>query len=96
VGFAESSPTDLVMKYVPELADAVVGDVVVTSGQDGIYPKGWVVGRVRAVSPGSLFKEVLVEPSARFGQLEEVLVVTKTTEPTSFDEKVLDERTAKR
>jgi rod shape-determining protein MreC len=75
VGFAESSSGDLVMKYVPEMADVVVGDVVVTSGQDRIYPKGLVVGRVHFVSPGSLFKEVLVEPSARFDQLEEVLVV---------------------
>jgi hypothetical protein len=30
---------------------------------------------VHFVSPGSLFKEVLVEPSARFEKLEEVLVV---------------------
>jgi rod shape-determining protein MreC len=75
VGFAESSSGDLMMKYVPEMADVVVGDVVVTSGQDRIYPKGLVVGRVHFVSPGSLFKEVLVEPSARFDQLEEVLVV---------------------
>jgi rod shape-determining protein MreC len=75
VGFAESNSGDLVMKYVPEMADVVVGDVVVTSGQDRIYPKGLVVGRVHFVSPGSLFKEVLVEPSARFDQLEEVLVV---------------------
>jgi rod shape-determining protein MreC len=80
VGFAESSSGDLVMKYVPELADVVVGDVVVTSGQDRIYPKGLVVGRVRLVSPGSLFKEVLVEPSARFEQLEEVLVVRGSEE----------------
>jgi rod shape-determining protein MreC len=65
---------------VPELADVVVGDVVVTSGQDRIYPKGLVVGRVRLVSPGSLFKEVLVEPSARFEQLEEVLVVRASEE----------------
>jgi rod shape-determining protein MreC len=75
VGFAESSSGDLVMKYVPEAADVVVGDVVVTSGQDRIYRKGLVVGRVHFVSPGSLFKEVLVEPSARFEKLEEVLVV---------------------
>jgi rod shape-determining protein MreC len=80
VGFAESSSGDLVMKYVPELADVVVGDVVLTSGQDRIYPKGLVVGRVRFVSPGSLFKEVLVEPSARFEQLEEVLVVRGSQE----------------
>ena len=54
----------------------VVGDLVVTSGIDRIYPKGLVVGRVRFVGDESgLFKEIRVEPSARFDRLEEVLVV---------------------
>jgi len=80
VGFADTAATDLVLKYVPELADVAVGDVVVTSGLDRIYPKGLVVGRVRFVGPGSgLFKEVLVSPSARFGSLEEVLVLLGTS-----------------
>ena len=67
---------DLVLKYVPERSDVVVGDVVVTSGMEGIYPKGLVVGRVRFVGQGSgLFRDIRVEPSARFDRLEEVLVV---------------------
>jgi rod shape-determining protein MreC len=73
---AESGTSDLVLKYVPERADVVVGDVVVTSGFDRIYPRGLTVGRVSAVGPGSgLLKEIRVQPSARFDRLEEVLVV---------------------
>jgi len=73
---------DLVLKYVPERADVVVGDVVVTSGMEGIYPKGLVVGRVRFVGKGSgLFRDIRVEPSARFDRLEEVLVVRQAKEP---------------
>jgi rod shape-determining protein MreC len=76
VGLAEDNPGDLVMKYVPVLADVMVGDVVVTSGLDRIYPKGLAVGRVRAVGSGAgLFKDIRVEPSARFAELEEVLVL---------------------
>jgi rod shape-determining protein MreC len=61
---------------VPALADVAVGDVVVTSGLDGVYPKGLAVGRVRAIGGGTgLFKDVRVEPSARFATLEEVLVL---------------------
>ena len=72
---------DLVLKYVPERSDVVVGDVVVTSGMEGIYPKGLVVGRVRFVGPGSgLFRDIRVEPSARFDRLEEVLVVRQVKE----------------
>ena len=72
---------DLVMRYVPDRAEVVPGDVVVTSGLDRIYPKGLVVGRVSYVGPGSgLLKEIRVEPSARFDRLEEVLVVLRPDE----------------
>src|SRR5260370_14495741 len=39
----------LLMKYSSEVSDIVVGDVVVTSGIDGIFPKGFIIGRVVAV-----------------------------------------------
>jgi rod shape-determining protein MreC len=78
----EAGAEDLVLKYVAERADVVVGDVVVTSGLDRIYPKGLVVGRVRFVGKGSgLFRDIRVEPSARFDRLEEVLVVRQTSQP---------------
>ena len=71
-----AATADLVMKYVPSLADVVVGDVVVTSGLDHLYPAGLVVGRVRSAARGSgLFREILVTPSAQFNTLEEVMVV---------------------
>jgi rod shape-determining protein MreC len=67
---------DLAMKYVPSLADVVVGDVVVTSGLDHLYPAGLVVGRVRSATRGTgLFKEIAVAPSAQFNTLEEVMIV---------------------
>jgi len=78
VGQPESGAAELVMRYVPERADVEIGDVVVTSGFDRIYPKGLVVGRVSYVGPGSaLLKQIRVEPSARFDRLEEVLVVLR-------------------
>jgi rod shape-determining protein MreC len=78
VGQPETGTADLILKYVSERADVAVGDVVVTSGFDRIYPKGLVVGRVSYVGEGSgLLKEIRVEPSARFDRLEEVLVVRR-------------------
>jgi rod shape-determining protein MreC len=72
----ETGTGDLILKYVSERADVAIGDVVVTSGFDRIYPKGLVVGRISYVGEGSgLLKEIRVEPSARFERLEEVLVV---------------------
>ena len=64
------------MEYVSEIADIVVGDVVVTSGIDGIFPKGFVIGRVDAVEKsGSGYREILIRPAVDFSSLEEVLVV---------------------
>jgi len=76
VGFADQGQTDLVMRYVPALAEVESGERVLTSGLDRIYPKGLVIGRVRSVGPPSgLFREVIVTPTARFDQLEQVLVM---------------------
>jgi len=89
VSFEDSGTSELLMKYVPVLADVVVGDVVVTSGLDQIYPKGLVVGRVRSVGKGSgLFKEVAVQPSANFEAIEEVMVATSPPAPPQLTESV--------
>ena len=64
------------MDFVSNLADVVVGDVVVTSGVDGIYPKGLVIGEVIDVARGQgLYKVIHVAPSVDFSSIEEVLVV---------------------
>ena len=75
------------MDYVSEVADIVVGDAVVTSGIDGIYPKGFVVGRVEAVEKsGTSYKQILVRPAVDFSSLEEVLVALTPTPGRSAEE----------
>ncbi len=70
----------LTLEYVSETADIVVGDVVVTSGIDGIYPKGFVIGAIEAVEKsGSSYKRITVRPAVDFSSLEEVLVVLTPT-----------------
>jgi len=64
------------LEYVAEVSDVAVGDVVVTSGIDGIFPKGFIIGRVEAVEKsGGGYKEITVRPAVDFSRLEEVLVV---------------------
>jgi rod shape-determining protein MreC len=56
-----------------------VGDVVLTSGLDNIYPKDLTVGRVARVRQGeSVFKEIDVFPAVDFNRLETVLVLVNT------------------
>jgi rod shape-determining protein MreC len=58
-----------------------VGEQVLTSGGDGIFPKGLPVGTVTKVAPGNdLFLNIHVRPAADLSRLEEVLVVTKVDE----------------
>jgi rod shape-determining protein MreC len=64
------------MDYVSNQADVKVGDTVITSGIDGIYPRGFVIGRVERVERGvGLYKSIRVRPVVDFSAIEEVLVV---------------------
>jgi rod shape-determining protein MreC len=68
------------MEYVSEIADIAVDDVVVTSGIDGIYPKGFVIGRVETVvKNGPAYSEIMVRPAVDFSSIEDVLVVLTPT-----------------
>jgi rod shape-determining protein MreC len=68
------------LEYVSEASDVVVGDVVVTSGIDGIYPKGFTIGRVESVEKnGPAYRRITVKPAVNFSSLETVLVVLTPT-----------------
>ena len=70
----------LELTYVSEAADIVAGDIVMTSGIDGIYPKGFVIGRIESVErQGGSYKRIAIKPAVDFTSLEEVLVVLTPT-----------------
>jgi rod shape-determining protein MreC len=64
------------LEYVSGSAEIQSGDTVITSGIDGIYPKGFVIGRVEKVErSGGAYGTITVKPAVDFSMLEEVLVV---------------------
>lgn len=65
----------LAMKYVPNEDDVNVGERVVTSGMDRIFPRDLPVGTITEVRPGSQFKQIRVKPAANLEKLEEVIVL---------------------
>ena len=74
VGTDDSSRFQL--EYVSNLEDVQVGDEIVTSGIDGIYPKGFRIGVVTQVEDGiGLYQLIQVSPVVEFSQIEDVLVV---------------------
>jgi rod shape-determining protein MreC len=64
------------MKYVANDDKVEVGERVVTSGMDRIFPRDLPVGTVTEVRSGSPFKAIRVEPAANLERLEEVIVLT--------------------
>lgn len=82
VGWRGDPP--LRMDLVSNLADVQPGDLVVTSGADGIYPRGFNIGRVESSERGSqLYRQITVRPLADFRALEEVLVVLREARPAA-------------
>jgi rod shape-determining protein MreC len=70
------------MEYVSSASDVKVGDQVVTSGIDGIYPKGFVIGQIESIERGAgIFSAIIVRPAVDFASIEDVLVVLTPPEP---------------
>ena len=65
----------LLLKYVTNDDTVNVGERVVTSGMDRIFPKDLPVGTITEVKPGNPFKQIRVRPAANLERLEEVIVL---------------------
>ena len=79
----------VIMKYVDRSQDIKAHDTVVTSGLDGIFPRGLLVGTVSGVhreGPG-LFLAVQLAPAVSFRELEQVLVVRQQKPPMAADQR---------
>jgi rod shape-determining protein MreC len=78
-GVVKGEPTGLCLfDYVLRKHEINVGDTVVSSGLDGVYPKGLRIGRVSEVVKrnSDIFQEITVIPFVDFETLEEVLILT--------------------
>jgi rod shape-determining protein MreC len=75
------------VRYLPLMANVVVGDEVITSGVGGVFPKGIPIGRISAVErrSGALFQEATLQPAVDLSRLEEVLVLTAPEARAGFE-----------
>jgi rod shape-determining protein MreC len=69
--------------YVLRKHNVVVGDLVVSSGMDGVFPKGLPVGLVATIvkREAGIFQDVTITPHVDFERLEEVMVVPLPEQP---------------
>lgn len=73
----------ITMNNVPQDADIQDGDLIITSGFGGIYPKGIPIGTVTKLkkSTDGLLQYALIYPATDFQKLEDVLVIVNSREP---------------
>lgn len=76
-GILSGTGTNLcVLKYIPLEEDIVVGDILITSGTDGIFPEGIKVGVVRKVErKKGFFQNIEVIPYQSDSKIEEVAII---------------------
>lgn len=81
----------LEMLHVPGLEEVKVGDLVMTTGQDGIYPQGLNVGTVVEVKSGSATTPhvIHIRPGARVESLGEVVVLQYRPPPRTAPDQTL-------
>ena len=76
-GRADLGVSVIEMRYVSGLEQVEVGDYVMTTGQDGIYPPGLNIGKVVDVKKGTATQahQILIQPGAQLDHLEDVAVL---------------------
>jgi rod shape-determining protein MreC len=76
--FSLMSQGKLKMSYLPDSAQLVSGDEVLTSGKGGVYPSGLVVGTVDGLftDPSGISRYAVITPEANPAELIEVFVIT--------------------
>jgi rod shape-determining protein MreC len=70
---------ELEFEFVARGGDVQVGDLVITSGLGGVYPKGLLIGEVTRVSElgSKLLRTAALSPAVDFGRLEHAFVMLR-------------------
>jgi rod shape-determining protein MreC len=79
-GIVKGTGDGCVMEYIEKKADVSVGDKVISTGKDGFYPSGIILGTVVQIQAAGGFMKARVSPDMDLSSLEEVLVIVKSPE----------------
>lgn len=91
-GFSSNSSLAMV-DYISKFASIKFGDVIVTSGQGGVFPQGLLVGKVMKplITESGAYQKAAVRPFIDYNQVEEVYVIKKVPENDLLDLLVKEE-----
>ena len=73
----EEGGNKIFMDFIPKEETPEIGEKVLTSGMDNIYPSGILIGKVESVdqSQNQLFTKVIIDPEVDFLKLEKVFII---------------------
>ena len=67
----------LFMDFIPNTEQLEIGDKIITSGTDNLYPKGVLIGTIESInsSDNQIFQKIIIAPSVDFSKLEQVIII---------------------
>jgi rod shape-determining protein MreC len=85
-GIVKGTGSGCVMEYIDSKTDLSIGDKVISSGKDGFFPKGVLIGTVEEIEQKGSFLSAKVSPNVELDSLEEVLVILDPSEKMALNE----------
>lgn len=77
-GIVKGTGSGCAMEYIEQNSDVSVGDKVISSGKEGFFPKGVIIGTVSSIETKGSFISAQVSPLVDLDSLEEVVIILKT------------------
>jgi rod shape-determining protein MreC len=85
-GIVKGTGFGCVMEYIDSKTDLSIGDKVISSGKDGFFPKGVLIGTVEEIKRKGNFLSAKVSPNVKLNSLEEILVILDPSEKMVLNE----------
>ena len=77
-GIVKGSGEGCTMEYIEQNSDISVGDKIISSGKEGFFPKGVIIGTVSDIETRGSFLSAKVSPLVDLDSLEEVVIILKS------------------
>jgi len=85
-GIVKGVGNGCVMQYIEKKSDVSIGDKVISSGKDGFFPKGVIIGTVTDIEADGSFIRASISPHVDLNSLEEVVIILKNVDSVVLNE----------
>lgn len=67
----------LFIDFIPKTENLEIGERIITSGMDNLYPRGILIGKIEIIdtSDNQIFQKIIITPAVDFSKLEEVFII---------------------